>query len=84
MNIFGKNEIISKSFNKIKKEKDLITVNVKAGDKNIDIKLAGKAIWAATFVAIAPAAICALGATVVVCAITKTISRRRKENKELT
>lgn len=75
------------SFSKIDKtsrESDYININIniKTKDKNIDVKLTGKGLLAAGVVAVAPTAICALGATVAVCAITKAISKRKKAKGE--
>lgn len=76
-----KREIVNGAFNKVNKnnkESDYINVNIKTKDKNIDVQLTGKGLLAAGFIAVAPTAICALGATLAVYSITKAISKRRK------
>lgn len=81
-----KKEIINGSFNKIDKtsrEMDSINVNIKAKDKNINVKIAGKGLLIAGFVAVAPTAICVLGTTLAVCTITKQIYNRRKTKEEI-
>ncbi|MDR3597182.1 hypothetical protein [Clostridium sp.] len=79
-------EIINGSFNKVSKrnkEIDSINVSVKTKDKNIEVNVSGQGLLIAGAVAIAPTAICVLGATIAVCAITKQICQRRKSRKEL-
>lgn len=79
-----KREIINGSFNRINKknkEDGCINVNIKTKDKNIDVELTGKGLLAAGVVAVAPTAICVLGATVAICVITKSISKRRKSKE---
>jgi hypothetical protein len=81
-----KKEIINGSFNKISKTgkcTDFININIKAKDKNIDVKIAGKGLLIAGFVSVAPTAICVLSTTIAVCAITKQIYNRRKAKEEI-
>lgn len=80
-----KREMINGSFNRINrknKESGCISVNIKTRDKNIDVQLTGKGLLAAGVVAVAPTAICVLGATVAICAITKSISKRKKSKEK--
>jgi hypothetical protein len=80
-----KKEIINGSFNKINKsskEIDSINVNIKGKDKNIDVKITGKGLLIAGFVAVAPTAICVLGTALAACTITKQIYNRKQKTKE--
>lgn len=79
-------EIIHGSFNKINKrnkETDCVNIIVKTKDKNVEVNATGKGLLAVGVVAIAPTAICVLGATIVVCTVTKQIVKARKAKKEL-
>ncbi|ABR36580.1 MULTISPECIES: hypothetical protein [Clostridium] len=81
-----KKEIMNGSFNKVSKadkEAGSINVNFKSKDRSVDIKVSGKGLLLAGFIAVAPTAICVLGTTVTACLVANKIYKRRKKLEEI-